>query len=99
MINLVVMLILLLLPAKPFNSGGRFIVYFMIFLFLVQGLQSGGRTACGYCYFQEMAPQKYGSLMGTGWNVSEGVIYIYITIYYGAISKNWVPTIVVGAAL
>lgn len=36
--------------------------------------------------------------MGTIWNCSEGAIFIYLTIYYYWISKNWVWTQVYGAA-
>jgi len=30
-------------------------------------------------------------MLGTIWNMAEGVILIYLTIYFRYISKNWYP--------
>ena len=89
----VVLAVLLILP-----SGYNWI-YFIIFLFLITGLQSSGRTSIGYCYFMEIAPERYGSYLGTGWNMSEGMVYIYLTIYFRWISKDWWYTIAFGLVL
>ena len=46
----------------------------------------------------ELAPEKYKNILGTIWNMNEGMIYIYLTIYY-QINKNWFWTIAFAAAL
>ena len=63
----------------------------MIALWFISGAQTGGRMAIGCNYFAEFAPKRNHSLMVTVWNMSEGAIYIYITIYYRFISKEWKP--------
>lgn len=50
--------------------------------------------AIGYNYFVEFAPSSAHDYMGTVWNISEGAIYIYITLYYRFVSKNWKPVFV-----
>lgn len=37
--------------------------------------------------------------MGTVWNMNEGMVYIYLTIYYRYISKNWIPTLIFAISL
>lgn len=87
-------LILCGLPAHKSSS-----ITFMLISFFIQGLASGGRTSIGYCYFVEIAPSKYADYLGTAWNVSEGIIYTWLTIYYMTISKNTLNIIIFATAL
>ena len=73
--------------------------YVLIAVFFINGVSNGGRSTSGYCLMVEIAPLKYQNFMGTVWNMSEGMVYIYLTIYYRYISKNWVWTLVFGASL
>lgn len=66
----------------------------LIILWFISGAQTAGRMAIGYNYFVEFAPVSAHDYMGTIWNMSEGFIYIYITIYYRLISKKWAPVFV-----
>lgn len=66
---------------------------------LILGLSSAGRVAIGFCYMMEFQPLSYQSAISSIWNVSEGLVYIWLTIYYKYISKDWywtaiVPTVV-----
>jgi len=91
--NLFVFITLLILP-----SNSKYL-YLMLVLFLIDGLASAGRTSVGYCYFVELSPAKYADYLGTGWNISEGFVYIVLTIYFRYISKNWFWTIAFGTFL
>ena len=55
-------------------------------------------TSIVYNYFMELAPASYMSMMGTVWNVSEGAIYMYLTIYYAYIAVDWRYTIMFASA-
>jgi len=66
----------------------------LIVLWFISGAQSAGRMAIGYNYFVEFAPVSAHDYMGTLWNISEGAIYIYITLYYRLISKDWKPVFI-----
>jgi Na+/melibiose symporter-like transporter len=67
----------------------------MIFTFFVNGVSSAVRVSIGYCYFSEFAPKAKSDLMGTLWCVSDGSIYIWLTLYYRFISKDWKWTVAV----
>ena len=58
--------------------------------FFTHGLASSVRALVGFCIMCDFAPDKNHSMIGGVWNVMEGIIYIYLTIYYSSISKNWV---------
>jgi MFS family permease len=87
----------ILVPAGPEGNESKYF-YIVIINFFIQGLCASGRPAIGYIYMCEFAPQKHHTLMGTVWNCSEGAIFIYLTLYYYYISKEWVWTQVYGAA-
>jgi len=57
----------------------------------LNGIASSGRVATGYTYFTEYYPQKYQTVIGTIWNVIEGITIILLTIYFVYITKSWLP--------
>jgi len=69
----------------------------LLFLFFVQGFQSGGRNPIGFCYFIELSPQKYANYLGTGWSTINGSIFVGLTLFFRYIDKNWEWTIVFAA--
>ena len=83
------------LPGEKVNSNGvaeaasMIWLYTIIFLFFVIGVAAGGRVPVGYIMMCDFAPKKYHSLLGSIWNISEGLIYIYLTLYFEYISKDW----------
>lgn len=66
---------------------------------LVLGVSTSGRTSIGFCYFCEFSPTNYHNLLGTLWSVSEAMVFIYLTIYYKYISKDWFWTVAFGLSL
>jgi len=82
-----VQLTLLLLPKGNIN-----VVYFMISLMFVTGLQSSVRSPVGFCYFVELAHSRYSVVMLTGWATMEASVYMVCTIYYQNFGKNWEVT-------
>jgi len=46
------------------------------------GLAGGGRIAIGYCMMVDFAPKRTHPVLGAIWGVNEGIVYIYLTIYY-----------------
>ena len=54
------------------------------------GFFTGGRTVIGYCLMLDYSPERYHSYLGTGWNVAEGFILIWTTLYYQYVSNNWI---------
>ena len=92
--NLIATLVILLLP------GPQKVYYYIICaMYLLNGMQTAGRCSSGYVYMTELAPERYRSTMGTIWNMCEGLTFIYLTIYFKFISKNWEWTFVFGASL
>jgi len=71
----------------------------MLFLFFVQGFQEGGRFAVVFVYFIEIAPKKYADILCTIGNCSMGSVYLWLTLYFRYIDKDWIWTIAFGACL
>ena len=44
----------------------------------------------------ELAPDKFHSAMGSYWNMTEGVIFIILTLYFRYISKEWRYSVIIG---
>ena len=78
---------LLLLP-NDYNC-----IYIIMAIFFIGGFNSAGRMMVGYCYMIEMAPTKDRSWMCTVWDIHDGTMMIWVTIYYVYVSKNWRPTL------
>ena len=79
---------MLMVPVGPQEFESMYINYF-VFLFFLFGVCTSGRVAIGFVYFCEFAPAKYHNIMGTIMNISEGMIYIYLTLYFYYGGKNW----------
>ena len=88
------MIVILLLPGDE-----KKYFYVLVSMFLMCGVASGGRSFAGYCLMTELLPESWKSIAGTTWGCFEGMIYVYLTIYYRFICINWVPTVLFGATL
>lgn len=64
----------------------------------VNGLATGGRVITGYTYFNELYPDRTTSVVGTVWNICEGMVNVGIAIYYLYISSDWRWLILYAAA-
>jgi len=84
-------LMLLFLPTH--NKTSVIMIYLLI---LINGLQTVPKCSGCYSIMIEMAPEKYHSLMGTCWNMSEGFIFIVLTFYWRFISKEWRWSVMIG---
>ena len=71
----------------------------MYFLLFINGIASVGRVNCGVIYFMEVAPANYNSSLGTMWNVFEGSVVIFLTMYYRFFSTHWEGTIKVAIVI
>ena len=58
-------------------------------LFIV-GLNSPTTYVIGFGYLQELVGNNHKSIYATFWNLSEGLIFVYSTIYYWKIDRHWV---------
>ena len=82
----IIFIILVLLPGGVGNYAST--TGIMVLLFLI-GLLNNISVLIGYLYFCEFAPELSGKTMGTMWNMQEGAIIIWLTLYYWFVSKNW----------
>jgi MFS family permease len=87
------LLTMLVLPANPSS------VYFLLAAFLLMGLSSAGRLSVGYCYFLEFSPKKLSDTLGTVFNITEAVVYLLLTVWFGYVSKNWFWTTAFGVII
>ena len=44
----------------------------------------------------ELAPQKSHTAMGTLWNMSEGAVFILLTLFFRFVSKEWRWSVAIG---
>jgi MFS family permease len=84
--------VLIFLPSANYPTNPE-VVYWIIFLMFILGSIEAGRSASGYAYFIELAPERYMKLTGTLWLIMDGSTYLWLTIYYRWIAKDWIPTI------
>ena len=82
--NLIVCLLITFWPGGTVNDSYPL----MFFMFLI-GVLSAGRTAVGYCWLVEICPERMSALGGTAWNVFEGLIYVWITLWFMTGHKDW----------
>jgi hypothetical protein len=68
----------------------------MIFL---NGAFESIRLSIGYNYCMELIGASYRTFYGTIWNVNEGLVYLWATIYFWQIDKHWFPLIAFGYSL
>ena len=57
------------------------------------------RVNVGFAYMSELVGAKYRTLYGTVWNISEGLIFIYATVYFWQISTQWFYFVSIGYAV
>jgi MFS family permease len=67
-------------------------------IFLIGALESI-RISIGFAYCMELMYEPNRSFYGTVWNVNEGLIYFWATLYFWLIAKDWLPFISIGYAL
>lgn len=92
--SLLCFVLIIMMPGEKIEYA-----YAIIFIFFVEGLQTAARAAIGYCLFCELSPKEYHSMMGTIWQCSEGLVYIYISLYYKYVSKDWYNITALATAL
>jgi len=60
-----------------------------ISMMFMQGLITSGRITVGYVYMQEFLTPKWRVFTGAAYNVIDGMTYLFMTIYFGWISKHY----------
>jgi len=60
-----------------------------ISMMYLQGFLTSGRITVGYVYMQEFMTPKWRVVVGTLWNVFDGLSYLFMTIYFGWINKHY----------
>ena len=93
-LQLLLLIKILIMPAHKMLS-----VYTIYVCMFVNGLSSFGRASTGYNYFSEFVPKDSQSTIGTIWIVMDALVYIFLTIYFRYISKNWIWSVFVGLIL
>ena len=67
-------------------------------IFLIGALESI-RLSIGYNYCMELIGAPHRDMYGTIWNVNEGLIYFWTTIYFWQVDKHWFPLVSFGYSL
>jgi hypothetical protein len=80
----------------PGNSKTLKVYYF---LFLMLGFISAGRVNAGYNMIMEFTPRNTHSLMGTIWNVIEGLTSLFATLILWFVTKNTDFLLIIGLIL
>jgi hypothetical protein len=70
-----------------------------VFCIFAMGMLSSVRVNVGYMYLAELVGAEVRTLYGTIWNISEGLIYIYATVYFWKISTDWFYFVSIGYGL
>lgn len=83
-VNFITLSVIICLPYHRVPSLN--IIYAFQF---INGIASSARIMTGYNYFTEFYPESMQCIVGTTWNVIEGCIVIFITIFFMFISKEW----------
>ena len=68
---------------------------YYVLIFINGSMQICKTTGC-YNLMCEVAPMSTHTAMGTLWNMSEGTIFIILTIYFRFISKEWRWSVAIG---
>ena len=58
-------------------------------LLFIVGLNSRTTYVIGFGYLQEFVDKKHKNIYATLWNLSEGLIFVYATVYYWKIDRHW----------
>lgn len=83
-VNLTTLSCIVLIPEM--YSHAQALLYVLL---LINGLVTAGRTITGYTYIVEFFPEKTQSYAGTAWNMCEGTVIIYLTLYFVYINRVW----------
>jgi MFS family permease len=67
-------------------------------IFLLGALESI-RMSIGYNYCMELIGAPYRTFYGSIWNVNEGLVYLWATIYFWQIDKHWFPLVAFGYSI
>jgi hypothetical protein len=67
-------------------------------IFIIGALESI-RLSIGYNYCMELIGEAHRNFYGTVWNVNEGLVYFWATIYFWQVDKHWFPLVSVGYSL
>jgi putative MFS transporter len=68
-------------------------------LLFVAGLNSPNTYVIGFGFLQEFVGNKSKNIYAMVWSVSEGLIFVYTTIYYWKIDRHWFYILSVGYLL
>ena len=71
-------------------------MYIVLFSF---GATSVARTQIGWVYLMELTPKRDQVLIGTCWGVISAMIFIFSTVYFWVLSKNWMFLAAIGFVL
>jgi hypothetical protein len=63
------------------------------------GALESSKVFIGYNYCMELIDHESRTYYGTLWNVNEGLVYLWGTIYFSFISKWWFPFVAFGFML
>ena len=56
--------------------------YIMVGLNFICGITGAGRYAIGYCYIMELSPKANHFVLGTIYNVFDGLLNLWFTLYF-----------------
>jgi len=73
--------------------------WIIVVMFFFHGFSHSLVALVGFCINCDFTPETSHSMVGAAWNISEGIIYIYLTIYYRLISRNWVYPQILGLVI
>ncbi len=65
-------------------------------MLFITGLNSPTTYVIGFGYLQEFVGNKSKNIYAMLWSVSEGLIFVYATIYYWKIDRHWFYILSVG---
>ena len=89
--------IITFVPAGPEGNLSKFVWILQLQMF-IQGICSSGRTAIGFIWYCELSPEYSHKMLSTFMNVSEGVLYIYLTVFFRFINKHTWYSLIYGAS-
>ena len=61
----------------------------MLVSVFIQGALNSVRVNIGYLYLLEMMPKHLQTSVGTIWGISDAATYLFATLYFWKVSKDW----------
>lgn len=77
----------------------RACVYVIIFMFFLHGVAHSITTVAGFSMMCDVCNENIIGLVGSLFNCMDGSTYIFLTVYFRYISKNWLYPQIVGLVL